>query len=143
MKVGDSARIQELRDKLQEDPLNVNVRIALARQLEGAGKLGDSIKELETCVAKARRNLGISYCSYATALLQVKQPQAALQHLDTAIEVDPANASFYLSNKARALNQLGLHDQAKEICDKVLKQPDASKETQRIARASLKDSDHT
>lgn len=136
---GGDARIKELQAQIERDPLNVNLRLMLASQLEGNGKIGEALKELETAVSKARRNLGVTYCNYAVTLMHANQPQAALQHFDTAVEVDPANASFYLSNKAHALTQLGLADKAKSIYDQVLHQPATSKETRRIVLQNLKE----
>ena len=96
-------------------------------------------KYLETAIGKARRNLGVSYCNYAVTLMHANQPQEALRHFDTAAEVDPANASFYLSNKAHALSELGLTDKAKSLYERVLQQPSVTKETRRIVLKNLKD----
>lgn len=139
IKRGDPGRIKELRAQLQKDPLNVNLRLMLATQLEASGKVADSIKELETAVSKARRNLGVAYCNLAVALMHTNQPQMGLQHFDTSVEVDPANASFYLSNKAHALSQIGLGDKAKSLYEQVLQQPNVTKETRRIVLKNLKD----
>lgn len=139
IRTGGESRVKELRTQIERDPLNVNLRLMLASQLEGGGKLGEAIRELETAVAKARRNLGVAYCNYAVTLMHANQPETALQHFDTAVEVDPANASFYLSNKAHALSKIGLNDKAKAIYEQVLHQPNVSKETRRIVIQNLKD----
>ena len=129
---GNDARVKELRAILERDPLNVNQRFMLAAALESDGKMADSVKELGVCIEKARRNLGVAHCNYAIALMKVNKPEEALRHYDLAIETDPSNASFYLSNKATALTQIGLHDKARAIYAQILDRKDLSKETQRI-----------
>ena len=129
---GNDARVKELRAILERDPLNVNQRFMLAAALESDGKMADSVKELGVCIEKARRNLGVSHCNYAIALMKVNKPEEALRHFDLAIETDPSNASFYLNNKASALTQIGLHDKARAIYAQILDRKDVSKETQRI-----------
>ncbi len=136
-KVGGETRIRELRAIVDRDPLNVNQRFMLASSLEAAGKLDEAVKELEVAVEKGRRNLGVAHCNYAVALMKVGRPQDALRHFDQAIEIDPSNASFYLSNKAHALSQIGLHEKAKSIYAQILDRKDSSKETQRIALKRL------
>lgn len=136
-KVGTEARIKELRSLVERDPLNVNQRFMLASSLEAAGRIVEAVKELEVAVEKGRRNLGVAYCNYAVALMKVHRPEAALRNFDLAIEIDPSNASFYLSNKAHALSQIGLHDKAKAIYSQILERKDVSKETQRIALKRL------
>lgn len=136
-KVGTEARIKELRSLVERDPLNVNQRFMLASSLEAAGRIVEAVKELEVAVEKGRRNLGVAYCNYAVALMKVNRPEAALRNFDLAIEIDPSNASFYLSNKAHALSQIGLHDKAKSIYSQILERKDVSKETQRIALKRL------
>ena len=133
------SRMKELKAKIDKDPLNVNLRLMLATQLEAAGKIDKALHVLETAISKARRNLGVSYCNYAVTMMNADQPQLALQNFDTAVEVDPANSAFYLSNKAHALNKIGLNDKAKSIYDQVLDQPSVSKETRRIVLKNLKD----
>jgi tetratricopeptide (TPR) repeat protein len=129
---GNDARVKELRAILERDPLNVNQRFMLAAALESDGKMADSVKELGVCIEKARRNLGVAHCNYATSLMKVNKPEEALRHYDLAIETDPSNASFYLNNKAAALTQIGLHDKARAIYAQILDRKDVSKETQRI-----------
>jgi tetratricopeptide (TPR) repeat protein len=129
---GNDARVKELRGILERDPLNVNQRFMLASALESDGKLADSVKEFGVAIEKARRNLGTAHCHYATSLMKVNKPEEALRHYDLAIETDPSNASFYLSNKATALTQIGLHDKARAIYAQILDRKDVSKETQRI-----------
>jgi tetratricopeptide (TPR) repeat protein len=131
-KVGDDARLKELRALVEQDPLNVNKRFMLASSLEAAGKLDEAVKELATAVEKGRRNLGVAHCNYAVTLMKANKPEEALRHFDFAIETDPSNASFYLQNKANALSQIGLHDKARAIYAQILDRKDASKETQRI-----------
>lgn len=138
-RVGGETRIRELRGIVERDPLNVNQRFMLASSLEAAGKLDEAVKEWSVSVEKARRNLGVAYCNYAVGLMKVKKPEEALRHFDLAIEIDPSNASFYLSNKAHALSQIGLADKAKAIYSQILERRDASKETQRIALKRLGD----
>jgi tetratricopeptide (TPR) repeat protein len=138
-KVGTEARIKELRALVERDPLNVNQRFMLASSLEAGGKLEEAVKELETAVEKGRRNLGVAHCNYAVALMKVNKPEEALRNFDAAIEIDPSNASFYLSNKAHALSQIGLQDKAKAIYSQILDRRDTSKETQRIALRRLSD----
>ena len=136
VKIGSDARAKELKAQLEKDPLNVNVRLMLASQLEVLGRMPEALQELETSITKARRNLGVAYCNFAVALMNANHPQSALQHFDHAIEVDPANASFYLANKAQVLRKIGLEDKARAIYDQVLRQPDVSKETRRIVLKS-------
>lgn len=131
-KVGNDGRLKELRAIVERDPLNVNQRFMLASALEAAGKQDEAVKELGTAVEKGRRNLGVAYCNYAVALMKVSKPEEALRNFDLAIEIDPSNASFYLSNKAHALSQIGLQDKARAIYAQILDRKDASKETQRI-----------
>jgi len=138
-KVGSETRIRELRGLVERDPLNVNQRFMLASSLEAGGKIDEAVKELETAVEKGRRNLGVAHCNYAVALMKVNRPEEALRNFDLAIEIDPSNASFYLSNKAHALTQIGLQDKAKSIYAQILDRKDTSKETQRIALRRLSD----
>ena len=104
----------------------------LAQALESDGKLNDSVKEYAACIEKARRNLGVAHCNFAMGLMKISKPEEALPHFDLAIETDPSNASFYLSNKASALTQIGLQDKARAIYAQILDRKDVSKETQRI-----------
>ena len=129
---GNDARVKELRALVDRDPLNVNQRFMLAGALESDGKLAESVKELSICIEKGRRNLGVAHCNYAVALMKVLKPEEALKEFDSAIEIDPSNASFYLSNKAHALAQIGLQDKARAIYSQILDRKDVSKETQRI-----------
>jgi len=129
---GNDARVKELKALVERDPFNINQRFMLAQALESDGKLNDSVKEYAACIEKARRNLGVAHCNYAMGLMKVSKPEEALRHFDLAIETDPSNASFYLSNKASALTQIGLHDKARAIYAQILDRKDVSKETQRI-----------
>lgn len=138
-KVGTEGRIRELRAIVERDPLNVNQRFMLASSLEAAGRVDEAVKELQVAVEKGRRNLGVAYCNYAVTLSKVKRQEEALRHFDLAIELDPSNASFYLSNKAHVLKQIGLEDKARSIYQQILERKDASKETQRIALKNLGD----
>jgi tetratricopeptide (TPR) repeat protein len=131
-KVGNDARLKELREIVERDPLNVNQRFMLAAALESNGKVDEAVKELSVSVEKGRRNLGVAHCNYAVALMNVSKPEEALRQFDLAIETDPSNASFYLSNKASALSQIGLQDKARSIYAQILSRKDLSKETQRI-----------
>jgi tetratricopeptide (TPR) repeat protein len=131
-KVGNEARVKELRSIVERDPLNVNQRFMLAASLEASGKVEEAVKEFGTAVEKARRNLGVAHCNYAMGLMKVNKPEEALRQFDAAIEADPSNASFYLSNKAHALAQIGLHDKARAIYSQILDRKDVSKDTQRI-----------
>ena len=136
---GNEARVKELRAIVDRDPLNVNQRFMLAAALESNGKLDDSVKELAVAVEKGRRNLGVAHCNYAVSLMKVIKPEEALRHFDLAIEIDPSNASFYLSNKASALSQIGLQDKARAIYAQILDRKDVSKETQRIVIKRVSD----
>lgn len=138
-KVGSDKRTAEIREMLDRDPLNVNLRFQLAASYEAAGKIPEALKCLGEAVDKARRNLGVAHCSYAVMLMKVSKPEDAFRHFDAAIECDPSNASFYLSNKAQALNQVGLHDKAKAIYEQILDRRESSKETQRIVIKKLGD----
>ncbi len=131
-RVGNDARIRELRARVERDPLNVNQRFDLAASLEAAGKVEESVKEYAIAVEKGRRNLGVACCNYAVALMKIRKPEEALRYFDLAIEIDPSNASFYLSNKAHALSQIGLREKAKAMYEQILQRPETSKETQRI-----------
>lgn len=124
---------------VERDPLNVNQRFMLAASLEAAGRIDESVKELGVAVEKGRRNLGVAHCNLAVSLMKMKKPEEALSHFDHAIEIDPSNASFYLSNKAHALTQIGLADKAKAIYEQIVRRPETSKETQRIAIRKLGD----
>ena len=136
---GNDARVKELRALVDRDPLNVNQRFMLAGALESDGRLADAVKELAICIEKGRRNLGVAHCNYAMGLMKVSKPEDALRHFDMAIETDPSNASFYLSNKASALTQIGLHDKARSIYAQILDRKDVSKETQRIVIKRVSD----
>jgi tetratricopeptide (TPR) repeat protein len=136
---GNEARVKELRAVVDRDPLNVNQRFMLAAALESNGKLDDSVKELAVAVEKGRRNLGVAHCNYAVSLMKVRKPEDALRHFDLAIEIDPSNASFYLSNKASALAEIGLQDKARAIYAQILDRKDVSKETQRIVIKRVSD----
>ena len=129
---GNDARVKELKTLVERDPFNINQRFMLASALESDGKIHDAVKEYAVCIEKARRNLGVAHCNYAMSLMKVSKPDEALPHFDLAIESDPSNASFYLSNKASALTQIGLHDKARAIYAQILDRKDVSKETQRI-----------
>ncbi|GEM_PF-6201299 len=137
--VGNSKRIAELKEMVDRDPLNVNLRFQLAASLEASGKMQEAVKCLHDSIDKARRNLGVAHCSYAVMLMKAAKPEEALKNFDIAIEIDPSNASFYLTNKAHALTQIGLHDKAKAIYEQILSRKDASKETQRIVIKNLGD----
>lgn len=139
LKVGTDKRIAELREMIERDPLNVNLRFQLAASLEAGGKAGEALKCLQEAIEKARRNLGVAHCSYGNMMMKQGKPEEALKSFDTAIETDPSNASFYLSNKAKAFTQIGLHDKAKAIYQQILSSKDASKETQRIVIRNLGD----
>lgn len=132
-KAGSEARIQQLRDAVEDEPFNVNSRFMLAAALETAGRGSESVREFAVAVERGRRNLGVALCHYAVALMKRNKPEPALRHFDMAIETDPGNASFYLSNKAHALNEIGLRDKARAIYKQILDRKDSSKETQRIA----------
>mgnify|MGYP003951250781 CR=1 FL=1 len=136
-KTSGDARIKELKDALVRDPLNVNLRLQLSSALEANGKGKEALKALAESVEKARRNLGVAHCTYAGMLMKQGKPDDALKNYDVAIELDPSNASFYLSNKAHALNQLGLSEKAKAIYEQILKQKNTTKETQRIVVKNL------
>ena len=136
---GNDARVKELRALVDRDPLNVNQRFSLASALESDGKLAESVKEYGICIEKGRRNLGVAHCNYAIGLMKVSKPEDALRHFDMAIETDPSNASFYLSNKASALTQIGLQDKARAIYAQILDRRDVSKETQRIVIKRVSD----
>jgi tetratricopeptide (TPR) repeat protein len=136
---GNDARVKELRALVDRDPLNVNQRFMLAGALESDGKLNDSVKEYSICIEKGRRNLGVAHCNYAMSLMKVSKPDEALHQFDLAIETDPSNASFYLSNKASALTQIGLQDKARAIYAQILDRKDVSKETQRIVIKRVSD----
>jgi len=136
---GNDARVKELRALMDKDPFNVNQRFMLASALESDGKLNDAVKEYAVCIEKGRRNLGVAHCNYATALMKISKPEEALTHFDLAIEADPSNASFYLSNKASALTQIGLQDKARAIYAQILDRKDVSKETQRIVIKRVSD----
>lgn len=138
-KFSGETRLKELRTLVERDPLNVNQRFMLASSLEASGKMDEAAKELCTAVEKGRRNLGVAYCSYAVALMKINKPEEALRHFDHAIEIDPSNASFYLSNKAHALTQIGLHEKAKAIYEQILHRNDTTKDTQRIVIKRLND----
>lgn len=131
-KIGNESRIKELRALVERDPLNVNQRFMLASGLEAGGKLDEAVKEYAVAVEKGRRNLGVAHCNYAVSLMKINRPEEALKEFDLAIEIDPSNASFYLSNKAHALAQIGLQDKARAIYSQILDRRDVSKETQRI-----------
>ncbi len=137
VKTSADARIKELKDSLVRDPLNVSLRLQLASALESHGKGKEALKALAEAVEKARRNLGVAHCTYAGMLMKQGKPQDALQNYDVAIQHDPSNASFYLSNKAHAFNQLGLADKAKAIYEQILQQKNTTKETQRIVVKNL------
>lgn len=137
IKIGNEKRIAELKEMIERDPLNVNLRFQLAASLEAAGRMADAVRCLQEALEKARRNLGVAHCSYAVMLMKVGKPEDALKSFDTAIEIDPSNASFYLTNKAHALAQIGLHDKAKAIYEQILLRKDTTKETQRIVIKNL------
>ncbi len=136
-KIGGEARLKELQGMVERDPMNVNRRFMLASSLEAAGRLEEAVKELGIAVEKGRRNLGVAHCNYAVGLMKAGKPQEALCHFDHAIEVDPSNAAFYLSNKAHVLSQIGLQDKAKAIYGQILRRKDTTKETQRIVMKKL------
>lgn len=135
----NDSRVRELRAALDKDPFNINLRLMLAAALENSGKQPDAVKVLQDTIEKARRNLGVTYCTLGSALMKSDKPDEALRHFDTAIEVDPSNSSFYLSNKAAALNKIGLADKAKALYQDLLSRNDLAKETRRIVNSNLKD----
>ena len=132
-KAGSDSRIRQLKHAVEDDPFNVNARFMLAAALEAVGRTADSVREFGVAVERGRRNLGVALCHYALALMKTNKPEPALRHFDMAIEADPGNASFYLSNKARAYDEIGLREKARSIYMQILDRKDTSKETQRIA----------
>lgn len=138
-KVGTDKRIAELRESIERDPLNVGLRLQLSASLEAGGKTADALKCLAEALEKARRNLGVTHCNYAVMLMKAGKPEEAFTHYDRAIESDPSNASFYLSSKAHALTQVGLHDKAKAIYEQILDRRGTSKDTQRIVLKKMGD----
>ena len=135
----NDSRVRELRAALDKDPFNINLRLMLSAALENSGKTLEAVKVLQDTVEKARRNLGVTYCTLGSSLMKADKPDEALRHFDTAIEVDPSNSSFYLSNKAAALNKIGLADKAKALYQDLLGRTDLAKETRRIVNSNLKD----
>ncbi|HZL72733.1 MAG TPA: hypothetical protein VFC86_09750 [Planctomycetota bacterium] len=131
--------MKELRAALDKDPFNINLRLMLAAALENSGKNIDAVKVLQDTIEKARRNLGVTYCTLGSSLMKAEKPDEALPQFDRAIEVDPSNSSFYLSNKAAALNKIGLADKAKALYQDLLSRTDLAKETRRIVNSNLKD----
>jgi pentatricopeptide repeat protein len=130
-------RIKELRSQVSRDPFNINLRFMLAAALETAGRYDEAVKLLADTVEKARRNLGVAYSTLAKNLIKVKKPDEALTLFDRAIEVDPVQATFYLSLKASALRDLGLQDRANAIFQELLRRRDLAKETRRIVIQNL------
>jgi len=135
----NDSRVKELRAALDRDPFNINVRLMLAAALENSGRQPEAVKVLQDTIEKARRNLGVTYCTLGSALMKASRPDEALRHFDTAIELDPSNSSFYLSNKAAALNKIGLADKAKALYQDLLGRGDLAKETRRIVASNLKE----
>ena len=135
----NDSRVKELKNALDKDPFNINLRLMLAAALENSGRQADAVKVLQDTVEKARRNLGVTFCTLGSALMKAAKPDEALRQFDTAIEVDPGNSSFYLSNKAAALNKIGLADKAKALYQDLLSRNDLAKETRRIVNSNLKD----
>jgi len=135
----NDSRVKELRAALDKDPFNINLRLMLAAALENSGKNIDAVKVLQDTIEKARRNLGVTYCTLGSSLMKAEKPDEALPQFDRAIEVDPSNSSFYLSNKAAALNKIGLADKAKALYQDLLSRTDLAKETRRIVNSNLKD----
>ncbi|MBI4566338.1 MAG: tetratricopeptide repeat protein [Planctomycetes bacterium] len=133
------ARLKELKAMLERDPFNVNLRLMLASAMDGAGKPAEAVKLLQETVEKARRNLGVTYCTLGSTLMKVGKPDDALHSFDLAIELDPSNAAFYLSNKAAAFNKIGLADRAKAIYQDLLARQDLAKQTRRIVVHSMKE----
>ncbi len=132
------SRVKELRRALDRDPYNIYLRLRLAAALENGGKFDESLKVLEDTIEKARRNLGVAYCTLAAGLMKLNKPDEALRDFDVAVELDPLNSAFYLSNKAAALNQIGLTDKAKSLYEEMLQRRDLAKETRRIVVSNLK-----
>jgi|SRR5688572_1908631 len=135
----NDSRVKELRAALDKDPFNINLRLMLAAALENSGKNVDAVKVLQDTIEKARRNLGVTYCTLGSSLMKAEKPDEALRNFDIAIEVDPSNSSFYLSNKAAALNKIGLADKAKALYQDLLSRNDLAKETRRIVNSNLKE----
>ena len=136
-KVTSDTRMKALKNVVSDDPFNVNARFMLASALEAAGRTAESVREFGLAVERGRRNLGVALCHYALALMKTNKPEPALRHFDMAIEADPGNATFYLSNKARAYDEIGLKDKAKAMYMQILDRKDTSKETQRIALKNI------
>ncbi len=132
-------RVRELKAQLDRTPFDINLRLTYASALEEAGKAADAVKILQDTVEKARRNLGVSYCTLGTTLMKVGKPEEALRSFDTAIEADPSNSAFYLSNKASALKKIGLVDKANALYQDLLSRPDLAKSTRRIVVDNLKE----
>jgi len=135
----NDSRVKELKQQLDRDPFNINLRLMLASALENSGRQPEAVKVLQDTIEKGRRNLGVAYCTLGSALMKSNKPDEALRHFDTAIEIDPSNSSFYLSNKAAALNKIGLADKAKALYQDLLHRGDLAKETRRIVVDNLKD----
>jgi tetratricopeptide (TPR) repeat protein len=136
---GADARIKELKSQMERDPFNINLRLMLSSAYDAAGKNEDAVKLLKDTVEKAKRNLGVAYSTLAQNLLKVNRPDEALTTFDHAIDLDPGNATFYVSLKAAAMRKLGMGDRANALFQELLMRKDLAKETRRIVLQNLED----
>lgn len=128
----DASRVKALREQIDRDPFNVGLRLSLGVLYLGAGHAKDALGVFAQAVEKSRRNWGVSQVNYALALERNGRFDNAVQALDMAIQVDPANAAFYVANKASLYERHGEAAKAKGLYQQILSQPDISKETRRV-----------
>lgn len=100
------------------------------------GNYSESIKSHNRAL-NTGENLSNAHYSKAQSFLDFKLTDEALQRLDTAIQIEPGNSSYY-ALKAELLNQLKLYDKGLEAITKACELKPSALDY-RITRASLLD----
>ena len=96
----------EFEQELQLDPGNANAAYELAEIHRKAGQLEDAQKYFDIAVANYS-NFEEAHVGLAATLMALQKPQAALPHLEKAVELNPDDsvAWYRLAQVDRALNK--------------------------------------
>jgi tetratricopeptide (TPR) repeat protein len=116
-KLGKSERIA--RDLLKKHPTDVSAIRVLADIGFKMGQLKDASHLLERCLELAP-NFHAARHTYATILMRLQKPEAAIQEIEKLLVLEPNNPNF-LTLRASVLNRIGDQAGALEIYERVLK----------------------
>ena len=115
-KTGQAERL--VRDLLKNYPADVSAIRILADIGIKLGRLEDASKLLERCL-ELTPDFHAARHSYASVLMRLQQPQAAIHEADKLLALEPNNPNFLIL-KASILGRIGDHKEAIEIYEKVL-----------------------